>query len=129
MPKHSVLGICQGMSWQHLHQPCVARKVYSSLFLSRHQHTVVGEEARNRLDEVWWGTKIQTDDRGLLLPHQVTVTCTHMIIQRSMHCIRLCCDICARFLRYRTAPVNAACLRLSGVARQHSMERADDART
>ena len=23
------LGICQGMSWQHLHQPCVAGKVYS----------------------------------------------------------------------------------------------------
>ena len=27
-------GICQGMSWQHLHQPCVAGKVIFSLLVS-----------------------------------------------------------------------------------------------
>ena len=27
-------GICQGMCWQHLHQPCVAGKVYAYVSLN-----------------------------------------------------------------------------------------------
>ena len=27
-------GICQGMSWQHLHQPCVAGKLYIYIYIS-----------------------------------------------------------------------------------------------
>ena len=72
--KHSASGICQGMSWQHLHQPCVAGQVYSlslSLSLSlarasRHCRApgTLGLAARSALPSPWrgggdWGATLQ----------------------------------------------------------------------
>ena len=51
-------GICLGMSWQHLHQPCVAGKVlYLSLQIHTNIHIIAGVKLDSQCDVATQGAR------------------------------------------------------------------------